>query len=143
EDSAGGILTYRHAAEIEHIEGARVDFAAGLGHLGGGSVGTRDGNVNSPVRRYPLRDHIRAQCVSGARILAFELEHGVDLVRTHGEIRRAPSEQGAKEALGGILVIGGQFQPAERSRGVSIDGWHRPQYNSRYCGMRRRFWSAG
>src|ERR1039458_8993813 len=92
--------------------------------LGDGRVGVLDCDVNHPVRRNALRALVGTQRASGGRFAALEFEFGVVVVRTHRIVMGFPAEERAVEALGGVLVGGVEFNPAERAGGMLVDVCH-------------------
>src|SRR5208283_4498492 len=136
ESRAGGILHHRHPTGIHHVESWGKNFAAQLLRLCSSGVSAVDLDINHPVRRNSVRALLGTQRASGRRMAALELEHGVKIVGTHRIVMRFPPEKCVVKTLGGGLVGGVEFNPAERAGGMIIDVGHSRK-------SLHQFWVAG
>src|SRR5208282_3769842 len=125
ESRAGRILHHRHAARIHYVESWGKNFAAQLFRFCSSRVSAVNFDVNHPVRRDAVRALVGAQRASGSGMAALKLEHGVKAVGAHRIVVGFPAEKCAVETLGGGLVGGVEFNPAEGAGGMIIDICHK------------------
>ncbi len=64
------------------------------------------------------------QGVPSGAVAVIHTKNGVKTSRTHGHVVGNPSEQGAVEMFGGILICGPEFYPAEIAGRVFVDLGH-------------------
>ncbi len=124
EHGAGGVLQDGHASGIENVKGRSQNCAAKFFGAGGRGVGVLHGDVEIPVRGHALVKLVRTKGAGGRGVASLELEDGVNPVGAHGNVVGGPAEDFFVEGLGGGLVGGGKFDPAEVARGVFFDVWH-------------------
>src|SRR5882724_7476464 len=124
ESRASGVLQDGHAAGIENVEGRGQNRAAKLRGAGGGSVSAFDRDIQIPVGRNAARELVRAKGAACGGIASFDLENRIDLVGADGKVLRGPAKDLGIEILGGSLVGGGEFGPAECAGSVFFDVGH-------------------
>src|SRR5579871_310158 len=120
ENRARRVLNYGHSAEGKHIERRLEDLGSELLGPRGGIVGTVHAHIQTPVGWHGLVSDRKTP--SG--VFSVDLEHGVVAVGSHRIVDGFPTEQVTVELLGGGLIGGSEFQPAERSRGMLFDVGH-------------------
>ncbi len=76
------------------------------------------------MRRDALRAVLGTQRASGGGFAALDFEFGVKIVRAHRTVMGLPAEERTVETLGGVLVGGVEFNPAEGASGVLVDVCH-------------------
>src|SRR6202521_5937292 len=124
ENRAGGILDDRHAASVHDVKSWGKNLAAELLRLGDGCVNVFHCDVDHPVRRNAHRTLVGTQGASGGSIAALKFEYSVNTVRTHRHVLGNPAEERVVEVLGGVLVGGVEFNPAEGAGRMLVDVCH-------------------
>src|SRR5215468_2835005 len=134
---AVGILHDGRPAGVSHIEGCRENRTAHFGGPRGRSVRTSHRDVEAPVGRHAVLQLFGSNRRSRGCVASTKLIDGIDPVRCDGNVLGRPTEDLPVKGLGGGLVGGGEFDPAEVTRGVSVDVRHRWRLRSKTVGSKR------